>query len=216
MKHLFLEGPIQTGKSTVIRESLKPYMASAPCYTLEETQERYPVGGFASQRLVLAGTTYAFRIGPAMETPLTASLSQFLSLESIEDSFRLHGVFKAFGITEDGKPYRDDSVFENLGVQYLQDTAGRKLMLLDEIGGQEMECEPFMNALYDLLAGDIPCIGVLKLQSNAGSSGSPLSERNEQLRNRIIYEFDGEILYYERGDESVRAIVESFIADALK
>ena len=58
-RHLFLEGPIQKGKSTLLRELLAPYMNE--------------VGGFTSQRLLDSeGETVAFRIGSARSTPLTA------------------------------------------------------------------------------------------------------------------------------------------------
>lgn len=166
-----------------------------------------PIGGFASQRLTAAGATsgaaaektVAFRIGPAATTPLTAPLEFYKNSG---------GIFKCIG---DGGVTVDDSVFETLGVQYLKDTAGRRLMLLDEIGGHELKCAPFMDALLELLSGDIPCLGVFKMASSVKRMDSSLMELNARLREAIINS-DGRILYYERGDEAVRAAVEDFVS----
>ena len=202
MKHLFLEGPIQTGKSTLIRKALKPYLASAPCCT---------IGGFASQRLTdPSGSTRAFRIAPA-DAPLTAPFSDYYPCA--EDAPSVYGIFKTF--YPDNKPVVDYSVFETHGIRYLRDTDGKRLMLLDEIGGHELTSAPFMDALYQLLAGDIPCIGVIKLPDSTKRMDAALLHENARLHERITSEFDGKILYYERGDESVRAIVDAFLADQL-
>lgn len=99
-RHLFLEGPIQKGKSTLLRELLAPYMNE--------------VGGFTSQRLLDSeGETVAFRIGSARSTPLTAPYHENYS-----------GVFRV--ITKRGRSLKYPEVFENEGVRYLTDNQGKK------------------------------------------------------------------------------------------
>ncbi len=194
-RHLFLEGPIREGKSTLLRKVLKPYMRH--------------VGGFASQRLVLPdGTTRAFRIGPADKTGLTAPFT-----ENITGG--CDGVFRINSADSAGSKF--PGVFDTDGVRYLTDTAGKKIMLLDEIGGAEMLSEPFMAALYGLLAGGIPCIGVLKRNKNAafmsrtaGYAGS-IGQLNAELREKIINEYNGKILSFRRDDAGVEEELEDFI-----
>ena len=193
----------------MIREALKPYTASAPCYR---------VGGFASQRLIVTDpgpvgpieVTRAFRIGPAASTPLTSPMPEICS----DSALAANGIFKVFR-SSNSKTSVDLSVFETLGVQYLRDTADCSLMLLDEIGGHELTCKPFMNALYELLSGDIPCIGVIKLTDSTKRMDPALFDLNSQLRHRILNEFDGKILYYERGDETVRKIINDYLEGIL-
>lgn len=219
MKHLFLEGPIQTGKSTLIREALKPYMASEPYLSCGQPVESV-IGGFASQRLVSGDTTCAFRIGPAASTPLTAPVSDVfpssVTLDGLSaEELVSQGVFKALCGPENGGTFVDDSVFDTLGASYLKDTEGRRLMLLDEIGGHELCCRDFMDALYDLLAGDIPCVGVIKHPDSLRRMDASLIDLYCDLRSRITSEFDGRILYYERGDENVRRLLDAFLVGAL-
>ena len=185
----FIEGPIQTGKSTLIRDVLGAHLAAC--------------GGFTSQRLIdAAGNTRGFRIGPAATTPLTAPLAglrpgpaavnplledaSFINdpdsgsadrpafappdllqthLLTSPDGSVYPGVFKYFDPA--GRVHTDQEVFDILGVQYLLPGRGCPLMLLDEIGGSELLRAPFRHALLDLLDSGIPCLGVLKLADSA-------------------------------------------------
>lgn len=56
------------------------------------------------------------------------------------------------------KPRIDLRVFSDLGVQSLQ----KGPLLLDEIGGIELLCPEFLEALEDALSGDTPILGVVK------------------------------------------------------
>lgn len=183
-KHLFLEGPIQTGKSTLIRHCLGEHLTEC--------------GGFTSQRLIGAdGSTKGFRIGPACATPLTA-----------EADGPGPDTFKYF--REDGTVLVDQSVFETVGVSLLTSGKSRPLILLDEIGGSELLCPRFYHALYEILSGDIPCLGVLKLHENARRLQNQYAEENRPtiadlnlaLRRKILDECGGQILYYERTGSS--------------
>ena len=183
---LFLEGPIQTGKSTLIREILGEHLQEC--------------GGFTSQRLVdSTGETRGFRIGPAATTPLTAPLGGMrpgpapavdpaffhgMDPSQVNDSVPeasplpqpeylltspdgsiYSGIFKYFDRM--GSVHKDQEVFDVLGTFLLTSSKGRPLVLLDEIGGSELLSVPFRTALYDLLTSGVPCLGVIKLEKNA-------------------------------------------------
>ena len=190
-RHLFLEGPIQKGKSTLLRELLAPYMKE--------------VGGFTSQRLLDSeGETVAFRIGSARSTPLTAPYHENYS-----------GVFRV--ITKRGRSLKYPEVFENEGVRYLTDNQGKKLILLDEIGGAELLSYRFREELYNLLAGETPCIGVIKQEvkakfmSAAAGYEKKLLSYNRELRKLLTSKYDGRILQFRRNDDNLRQEIEAFL-----
>lgn len=188
--HLFLEGPVQTGKSTLIRECISPYMKE--------------VGGFSSQRLWHEGKACAYRLVPPEELQLDRPYSRKLS-----------GIFTGH-IGE--LLLKDPSVFETLGVRLLSQSTEKSLILLDEIGGSELLVPAFREKLYQVLAGPVPCIGVLKLSSKAsfmsrttGYSGEVV-EYNQQLRRDLKERFDAEILSFDRESlEDIRRQIEMFL-----
>ncbi|MGN0704031.1 MAG: nucleoside-triphosphatase [Lentihominibacter sp.] len=190
-KHLFLEGPIQKGKSTLLRELLSPYMNE--------------VGGFTSQRLLDSeGKTVAFRIGSARNTPLTAPYDE-----------NYNGIFRV--ITTQGQSLKYPEVFENEGLRYLTNNKGKKLILLDEIGGAELLSYCFRKELYNLLSGDTPCIGVIKqevkakfMSATAGYEKNLLSY-NRELRKLLISKYGGKILQFKRNDENLKREIEDFL-----
>ena len=183
---LFIEGPIQTGKSTLIRTCLGEHLAQC--------------GGFTSQRLIDAsGKTRGFRLAP-VEAPLTALAEKFEP-----DT----GIFKWF--EDDSRVITDQSVFDTVGVQLLSSSADRPLILLDEIGGSELLCDDFRKVLDAVFSSDKPCLGVLKLadgaqrlQSQYQSGGPTIAEYNALLRHAITSDDRGRLLYFEReaGDAS--------------
>lgn len=205
MNNLFLEGPIQTGKSTLIREVL---------------QEAYgkDVGGFTVQRMHFPtpgnDKRFGFRLMPA-SAPINAHTCVTTTDENLLAS---DGVFKLIGC--EGSSRTNLDVFETKGVSLLQQTiedakAGRiHLVLLDEIGGHELQCPKFMALLNQLLESDIPCIGVIKHPENTNRMGSTITELNKELHKKITGPAGehGEILYYERGDETVRIALKHFIS----
>ena len=256
---IFLEGPIQTGKSTLIRELLGEHLREC--------------GGFTSQRLIReSGETCGFRIGPASTTPLTAPVAGFRPgpAPSIDDGYAgdgtpvapapeyllaspdggiYSGVFKYFDPM--GNVHKTQEVFDILGVHYLTSSRNKPLILLDELGGSELLCEPFRRALYDVLSSGVPCLGVLKLADNArrmqrsygfddaqkagqAAGGSPVGapaetptvdapapvpgpsivDRNLELRSRILEDFGGQVLYYER-TSSGNSSGETLVRDAV-
>lgn len=172
--HLFLEGPVQTGKSTLIRECIQPYLHKA--------------GGFSCQRLWREGIPCGYRITSPRELQLDAPYSPELS-----------GIFLYHFGNESRK---DPSVFETLGISMLEQTEGCSLILLDEIGGSELLIPSFRTRLYEILAGSIPCIGVLKLADKAKFMGKTAGypgtvvEFNEQLRKDLHEKFGASVLSY--------------------
>lgn len=192
-RHLFLEGPIQMGKSTLLRELLSPY--------------KDMIGGFASQRMLNdEGRTIGYRIGPADSTTLTIHFSE---------GIKLPGIFRI--IHEDGTSEKFPEAFDRYGVSLLKASEGKKLILLDEIGGAELLSSEFSRTLYDTLAGDTPCIGVIKLNSKASfmsktaGYSSTVAEYNARLREKILNEYGGRILPFERGNNELKKEAEEFL-----
>lgn len=191
IRHLFLEGRIQSGKSTLLRKKLQPYMDS--------------IGGFASQRLLDdSGSTIGFRIGKASATPLTASFSKEYS-----------GIFRT--TDKDGTVHKYPEVFDEEGIKYLTENQGKRLILLDEIGGAEMLSPLFYRELNNVLYGSIPCIGVIKLEESAAHMSrtadydESVLKLNRRLRHLITEELGGKILQYERNIISIEKEIEEFL-----
>ncbi len=214
IKHLFLEGPIQTGKSTLIQTLLADRL---PCH-------KYRTGliaGFTSQRLTLCGTdslkynTVAFRIAPPM-SPLTEPFDEKM-LDGNPDE---NGIFRY--IDTDGVSHKYPDVFDALAVRLKASCTGNapippRVILLDEIGGAELLSDSFREVLHEIIAGDIPCIGVIKLEENAANMVSAASYDksvlyfNRRLRDTII-EKGGSIHRFRQDDESVISLVSDFIS----
>ena len=194
-KILFLEGPIQTGKSTLIRACLGDHLSEC--------------GGFTSQRLIGPdGTTRGFRLRPA-SAPLTAPAEgvagEDIAGEGFADGvfkyFRADGVFKYF--RPEGPAYQDQQVFDRLGVQLLGASKNTPLILLDEVGGSELLREPCRKKLDEVLGSGVPCLGVLKLYENArrlerSYQDAPIARANLELRRQITEDLGGTVLYYDR------------------
>ena len=78
-RHLFLEGPIQTGKSTLLRRLLAPY--------------KDQIGGFASQRMLNDdGRTIGYRIGPAVNCLVYSASFMKMELPKNFPRYSIHTV----------------------------------------------------------------------------------------------------------------------------
>lgn len=175
-KHLFLQAPIQAGKSTLLQEAMEPY--------------REYIGGFVSQRLKDCNqNTLGFRLADYNTRPeLTATFSDnlsniFLKRTGEESWFKL-------------------SVFENQAIEILEMARRTKeIILLDEIGGGELKSDIFKNYLDRLLTGNIPCIGVLKAPAAAANTGrgigTDLKDESARFHERLEA-YNAEILMYSR------------------
>jgi hypothetical protein len=162
--NLFFEGPVRTGKSTILRRALLPYLPD--------------LGGFVVQRLLdNDGVPMAYRL-MGMEEIRQAGFdteTQFLSVDAPypqpEDEI-------AANIFLWSSPRRiDTNVFETFGVDCLK-ASTNKVILLDEIGGVDLLCPGFLAALRTVLSSDTPCIGVLKELEKARDAQS----LNRELR----------------------------------
>lgn len=174
--HLFLQAPIQAGKSTLLQEAMEPY--------------REYIGGFVSQRLKDSSlNTIGFRLADYSSEPaLTAAFTEELS-----NIFLRHGSDKSsFSL----------SVFENQAIDILEAAkASKQIILLDEIGGGELKSDIFKNYLDRLLMGNVPCIGVLKAPKAAANTGrgigTDLKDENALLHERLDA-YNAELLMYSR------------------
>ena len=94
-----------------------------------------------------------------------------------------HAVFLDF--TGEG-PRMNPGAFSGLGRELLAD-ASASFLVLDEIGGMELLCPEFMEALEDAFARGIPCIGVMKGPGPAGAlvKALGLTQTYLQAANRL-------------------------------
>lgn len=172
--HLFLEGPVRTGKSTLIRQCITPWLSQ--------------MGGFSCQRMWENGSPCGYRLTAACEIALDAPFDS--QAPGLFLWHREHGTEKY------------PQVFETLGIQLLEEAKNSSLILLDEIGGIELRVPVFRQKLYEILTGPVPCIGVLKLADKAGSMGrnsgfgEQLVRLNLQLRRDLNERFQGKILTF--------------------
>ena len=219
MNNLFIEGPIQRGKSTLIREVLKKFYGPELDGSTGFACGR-GVGGFTVQRMRFptqgADKRFGFRLMEA-SAPISAHTCVVTTVESLLDS---DGVFKVVG-SFGGRT--NMNVFDTKAVALMQQAyddakAGRiSIVLLDEIGGHELSCQVFCRKLYELLDSEIPCIGVIKYPDNARRMDPSIAEANKALHKKITGPSGehGEILYFdnpETSGEAVRLAMENFIA----
>lgn len=175
MNTLFIEGPIQTGKSTLIRKVLREVFG----------QNLSGVAGFTSQRITDSDSNLlGFRLAPAAaDLSITANPAD------------MDNVFKYF--TPNGSR-TDMNVFETIGIKRIKEAFAAvkeghaKIVLLDEIGGHELASSAFRSELYKLLDSDVPCIGVVKSLSNARHMDPSILTLNKELHNKltVVAEFD--------------------------
>lgn len=108
-----------------------------------------------------------------------------------------------------GHPVVHADVFSRLGARLLDDNTAR-FVILDEIGGIEVLCPTFMEALERLWQRNIPCIGVIKGQAPAAALIRALGLPEEYAKAagnlREFLENDPNTLVYhsEHFDETAR------------
>ncbi len=194
---LFLEGNSGEGKTTMLFECLKPWKTMT--------------GGFYSQRLIDdKGETAGFRMVPASE--------DWLPVIPCRDG--LSNVF----IERTGTGWKKRlEFFEYTGVNILKTAGGKKLCLMDEIGGVELFAPGFMQAVFECIDGVIPCIGVLKSRKNLKSMSEripvrPESDRLlEKLETELRIRMQGRILNFERDHrDRIRMEIMEFLKENLR
>lgn len=192
-KHIFFEGAIQEGKSTLIRKLIGRHLKD--------------VGGFSSQRLLNdLGETMGFRIVPASD-------AMFLTRKYSPD---LTDVFLLFN---DGEIKMTPEIFADTAIKYMRKGQEKKLILLDEIGGVEMLMPEFREELYEVLKGEVPCLGVLKLEVNNrhmcrnANINHACIDYHLQLRDSLVNGHEADLLRFER---KYAANTENVLQDFLK
>lgn len=153
MQHIFLTGSRQVGKSTAIQKALD---AAAPV-----------LGGFRS----LAGVRDAE--------------GDYIHLVHADGTEALAPENRAFHRGFSGEKRRFQlypQVFENHGVALLQPQSHWQLILMDELGILEANCEQFHAAVLRTLDGTIPVLGVVQERE-----GGFLDEIRKHPNVRLIY-----------------------------
>lgn len=166
VKNLFLLGKIGTGKSTLIRNSL------LPC--IDQT------GGFFVQRVFIGGVCAAFQLLPVTNAEEYLLEKEQTTLEGLKNIFLWNN--------GRGNWQSNLEVFRKTGVRCLHEglSAGKKLILLDEIGGIELHCPPFMKAVREIIAGPSPVLGVLKAPPNAETLEECLADSGITTINKVF------------------------------
>ena len=169
-RHLFLSGPVFSGKSRLIRELLGRGMQSA--------------GGFCTE---LCASSDGTVFGCAMMPTAMAG-----GVEGLEKELFLN--MKSF------PPTHDSEVFRNLGVRLLEESAWYPYAVLDEIGGIDLIIPQFRVALDGLLASELPILGVVKTREDSERMrqllglGTRYTAFSERLYGLLTQDPDTEIL----------------------
>ncbi|NLJ56496.1 MAG: hypothetical protein GX334_05525 [Firmicutes bacterium] len=144
-KHLFLQGNITIGKSTLLREALLPYLDQ--------------VGGFYVQRIYKNNEHIGFQLKPLHKAEGYQLNKQVADLQ--KNNYFIYR-------DEKRKMQVQLSIFENDGVHFLEKAQEnkKKIILMDEIGGIDLYCPAFVQSILQILGGPWSAVGVLKLARN--------------------------------------------------
>ena len=214
MNNFFISGPIQIGKSTLLRKCLAGFAST--------------LGGFSSQRIREkdTGDILGFSLMPASDFCIEVHID-ISDLPSKDNLFLCQSLLgqnllgqNLLGRRNDSKNINNDrndkeradrncekndsnkslfdfdpEVFVDAGVRFLENYRDCDLMLLDEIGGVELLVPPFKEKLYEVLESPVPCIGVLKGISNASSfSNKKVLAENTLLRDFLTKDTNSEVI----------------------
>lgn len=133
---LLLQGPSGSGKTSLILQTLQ--------------QAKLSAGGFVVQRLLLPTGVRAYCLTPAAE-----AYSPCLPYEPEQT-----GIF--LDITADGAQFSADGFLRQFTVL----TENQPFLVLDEIGGVELELPPVRQRLRELFRSDSVILGVWKSRAN--------------------------------------------------
>ena len=121
-----------------------------------------------------------------------------------------------------GKPVVNLDVFSRFGTALLNRAEAYPYIILDEIGGMELLCPEFLEALDRLLSSDIPILGVLKGEGPASVmiSRLGLAEEYEEaaasLRNRLAQDPNTAICHVDQyGPKAALALTERWVKEYL-
>lgn len=141
-KHLFLQGDIGIGKSTLIRDAVLPYIDE--------------FAGFFVQRIFVGQRVVGFSLRQLFEAKDYLLSRHVSKIEEVSNLFLYRDAC--------GQWHHDLRIFRREGIAALR--RGRferkKFILIDELGGVELQDIAFMEEVLTVLDGDIPVLGVLK------------------------------------------------------
>ncbi|MDO9535037.1 MAG: nucleoside-triphosphatase [Bacillota bacterium] len=200
--NLFLQGDIGVGKSKLIKESLLPYLPK--------------VGGFFVQRIFIGDRYAAFKLNPLHEAEEYELNKNVTSLDLVDNLFLYSDA--------QGRWYRNPDVFENSGITCLKKSLVEKkdLILLDELGGIELNCPAFMKEVLNVLNGDIPVLGVLKSTQNAEKMAVNLADKTKISEHKNFFDYIKldprmELLNLNKKNyEEITTIVKDYVEAVLK
>lgn len=141
--HLFLQGDIDIGKSTIIKDAVLPYIED--------------VGGYFTTKLFVNNKKTGFAIRPIKED------SDYILRSDIHDIYKIPGLFM---YRHNGSCKFKSNLFTRKAKKYLTDACSKKLIVIDEIGGIELTNSKFIKTLLEVLGGIIPILGVVKSPKN--------------------------------------------------
>lgn len=147
-KNLLLQGDIGIGKSTIIRDSIIPYIDF--------------VGGYYTQRILDDKQKVGFLVRP-IESKEDYVLNKDIKDIKPEEMQRLFAYKKPNGIWA-----FDNEIFAHFGMEYLSKGLQhrKKLLIADELGGMEFQKDSFLRELAKIFLSDMPVLGVLKSSCN--------------------------------------------------
>lgn len=143
MRHLFLQGDRDIGKSTIIREVVLPYIKD--------------VGGFFTVKLYKDKNKMGFAIRDIKDA------KDYVLQTSIRDINQVQGLFMH---KQKGKWCFNTDAFSTKALKNITEISNNKLIIMDEVGGLELKDLEFVRQLKLCLNGKVPLLGVLKSQKN--------------------------------------------------
>lgn len=191
-KHIFLEGTRNVGKSTIIRDAVLPYIKD--------------VGGFFSVKLLKNNEKIGFAVRPIKEAK-----EYVLTLE-VDEILKTPGLFMYKKANEWN--FLTD-VFIDRATKYINEAFEKRLIIMDEIGGLELQNPDFLQKLTYCINGNIPILGVLKSNENLANMHEETGfdiENIDFIQQNLRKNKNIEILSVsEKNENEIKAIVNNFI-----
>lgn len=153
--NIFLTGEINCGKSTLLNEFLSDYKGT--------------IGGYKTLRI---------------NTDEDVFFGIYL-LDINEPPIKLDSENRVGDCFPDKSLVRYEDVFNTLGVEILSDLDDCDLIVMDEVGILERDCEPFKQKIFDCLDSAIHVLGIIKKKD------SPFLNEIRARQDVIIVEITG-------------------------
>lgn len=165
-KHMFLQGEIGVGKSTIIKNAIFPYMNE--------------IGGFFTQRIFVGQKYVGFALNPILDKEEYMVNRYVKSLKEVDNVFLYSDSDRKWNVNND--------VFLNCGISSLRKGyLFKKFIVLDELGGVELKNVPFMNEIIRVLDGDVSVLGVLKSKKSITKLENKLKDKNDNINNENFF-----------------------------